>query len=67
LPVQNQITSKNDVLTFPFKAKNKLLNRTLAFETNNLINGLIQYDLNNSLLHAKYNPKHQRYLNSTLF
>lgn len=67
LPVQNQIINKNDVLTFPFKTKNKFLNRTLAFETNNLINGLIQYDLNNSLLYAKYNPKYQRHLNSTLF
>ena len=38
----------------------------LAFETNNLINGLIQYNLNNLVLLAKYDPKQQRYLNTNL-
>ena len=52
-PVQNQIISNSDILTFPHKAKKMFLNRTLSFETNNLINGLVQYNLNNSSLLCK--------------
>lgn len=66
LPAINQIVDKNAILTFSNQTKKLLLNRTLAFETNNLINGLIQHNLNKSALIAKYTPKQQRHLNSIL-
>lgn len=61
----NPLVSKNNVLIFANWIK-KPINPTLAFETNNLINGLIQYDLNNSALLTKYHPKQQRHLNAVL-
>lgn len=63
--VRNPLVAKNDVLIFPNRIK-KPINTMLAFETNNLINGLIQYNLNNLVLLAKYDPKQQRYLNTNL-
>lgn len=56
---------KNNVLIFPNQIK-KLIPKRLAFETSSLINGLIQYDLNNSSLLVKYHPKQQRHLNANL-
>ena len=64
--LKNQLATKNDILLFPKNVKTVINNKLLAFETNNLINGLMQYSLNNSAQMAKYYPKQQRHLNTNL-
>lgn len=61
----NSLVLKNSILIFTNWVK-KPIPKTLAFETSGLIHGLIQYNLNNSLLLAKYHPKQQRHLNANL-